>query len=132
MNAKDEFFRLTVIAAKLHSETAAKRAVDPISLHGYGFSQDAIARFIAAMKPLARTPEFERYLAGILLEAYQYLFAMVDGICAFAADSPHHFNIVDNDGRPLGEDLHMDFERFLQEEGHVVTDPPSPDTKRGI
>ncbi len=119
MPSKEEFFRLAVIALKLHRETATQRAIDRFSLEGYGLDKSQCDAFLTAIKPIAQSREFELYLEGTFLELLQYLLSMFDGACGFAADSPHQYQIVDETGKSIGDDLHFDFGGYLLTNGLV-------------
>lgn len=112
--SKDEFFKLLVTAAKLHAETAAKRARDEVSLQHYGMDLEARHRFLNAIRSATGLAEFKLYLEQTILESYQYLLSAVDGITAFGGDS--RFRLVDKSGVPLGEDLHLDFAQYMRGE----------------
>jgi hypothetical protein len=109
MESRDEFFRLVMIAARHEAGTAAKYSVDRGTLLAHGLAQESVSDFVRAMRQLNETPEFRKYLEGVFLDFADSLFALIDGICGYATDSPHSYKIVDETGRPLGEDLHFDF-----------------------
>jgi hypothetical protein len=129
MNSKEEFFRLTVIAAGIRAESAVRSATDPISLHGRGIAPSAVQKFVEAIRPVAAMPEFQDYVRGEIVRAYQYLFSMVDGICGFATDV--HYTIVDERGLSIGDDLHFDFEGYLQTHGHTIVTSKQAPTRSG-
>jgi hypothetical protein len=115
MESRDELFRLVMIAARHEAATAAKYSVDRGTLVGYGVAPESVSEFVRTMRTLHETPEFRKFLEGAFLRFAESLFALTDGICGYASDSPHRYKIVDETGRPLGEDLHFDFGMYMSE-----------------
>lgn len=115
MNSRNELFKLITIAARLQAETTSRYSVDRGTLVAYGINEEAVNGFIRTMRGLVETPEYRKYLEGVFLEFAQSIFALTDGICSYAADSPHSFKIVDETNLPLGDDLHFDFGVYLRE-----------------
>lgn len=115
MKSREEFFKLVLTEANLAAHEATKYSVDLDTLMGHGLSEPAARELLQLLRPLSENGSFEKFLEGSFVRFFEGVLLMVDGLSAYAVDSPHQFKVVDESGESLGEDLHFDFGMFLKD-----------------